>query len=230
MGDYHTSSTCNRPKIKAESNSILAFDELDRQCANYFLARKVAQKCKKEIDRILSQSDRRHDTIACRLISEGWAVLSEAQSALAHTCILMLSSKSAKITFLYEHMKANTQILQQKFEEVWFQVDRFPSLEARIAIHDLRLRLRDYLISVKSEIMSSDSNQNKNKSKAPIQESRKSPMRNRLRSMSDMDVPSNEYYDMVDRISTFSLQEKSSLAAAVFGDEFGGSGQIYRPL
>lgn len=265
-----------------DNNAILAFDELDRQCANYFLAKKVAAKGQREIDRLLFQTDKHRDTSICRLISEGWHLLQEAQAALAHTCVLMYTVKSAKVTFLYEHQKMVTQTLQQKFEEVWVQLDSFPFHEAKMAIQDLRQRLRDYLVSVQSEILNPESQQQQVQAhrsglSSPIyglggssdpsttgralglrQESRKSPARHnnnrnhnndRGQRQSSSTEPlhdaslsptssfnqqhsssNSDYYDLVDRISTFSLTEKSALASAVFGDEFGGSGHIYRPL
>ena len=230
-GDYHTSSQCNRPKIKIENNSILAFDELDRQCANFFLARKVALAGKKEIERILSQKQYFVDITKCRLISEGWSLLAIAQSALAHTCIVMFNVKSTKINFLYENQRIITQKLQQKFEEVYIKIDSFPYLQAKLAIYDLRIHLKDYLISIKSEIILEKQKLHRNYS-----ELRKSPSRNssnKIRSMSDATEshhPNSDYYDIVDRISTFSMNEKSLLASTVFGDEFGSTWRMYKPL
>jgi uncharacterized protein YbaR (Trm112 family) len=248
-GDYHTSSTCNRPKIKPDSNSILQFDELDRQCANYFLAKKVALKSKKEIDRLLSQSDKHREVMICRLISEAWRVLAAAQSALAHTCIMMFNIKSARLQFLYDHQKEMTQSLQQKFEEVWIHLDDFPIDEAKAAVTDLKYRLKDYLLSIQTEIIHTESanqvagqssnsiganSSNRNGIRSTMESTKKSPYRNKQRSLSSLseqdnliNPASNEYYDIVDRISSFSLEEKSQLANAVFGDEFGGSLKIY---
>ena len=54
-GDYHTSTQCSRPKVVPQAGSVLAFDELDKQCANHFLARQVAAKgysaCLAELER-----------------------------------------------------------------------------------------------------------------------------------------------------------------------------------
>lgn len=152
-GEYHTSSTCSRPKVKIDNNAILLFDELDRQCANFFLARKVAMKGKRDSDSLLFQADKPRDVTVCRTMAEGWSVLAEAQSALAHTSILMYFVKSAKIVFVYEHQKQLTQQLQQKFEEEWTTLDRFPVTEARMAIQDLHNRLRDYLLTIQAEIV-----------------------------------------------------------------------------
>jgi hypothetical protein len=152
-GEYHTSSICNRPKIKTDNNAILLFDELDRQCANFFLARKIAMKGKREIDKMLGQVEKHRAIAACRIIAEGWTMLAEAQSALAHTCIMMYFVKSAKLVFLYDHQKYITQQLQQKFEEEWTNLDSFPVVEAKVLIQDLRSRLRDYLLSIQSEIV-----------------------------------------------------------------------------
>lgn len=272
--------------MKPETNSILAFDELDRQCANFFLAKKVAARGQREIDRWLSGAERQHEITAGRLIAEGWSLLSDAQAALAHTCIVMFSVKSAKLTFLYEQQKAATQSLQQRFEEEWTKIEDFPIPDARIAIDDLRHRLRDYLVFVQSEIvvdrtnggalggtsntgpvvlsgspLSSQAATSLAQRSPLLQESRKSPHRQRRTTPSTVSstpgaasasaenvffrssppslstpigtLSNNQHdglYDLVDRISTFSLQEKSLLAATIFGDDFGGGGRIYRPF
>lgn len=347
-GEYHTSSTCSRPKVKIDNNAILLFDELDRQCANFFLARKVAMKGKRDSDSLLFQADKPRDVTVCRTMAEGWSLLADAQSALAHTSILMYFVKSAKIVFVYEHQKQLTQQLQQKFEEEWTTMDRFPVTEARLAMQDLHTRLRDYLLTIQAEIVldrstntplpppsttgslppSSSANAagassstatpstmgatpapaatpNRGTpshgspvtmfSAAPgaspslsitpsspgaitttsllprsalLFESKKSPSRilfastrSRSNSLSMMTTGASavtvdstlvrqssghhsnfffgpahptgaptqsDYYDLMDRLSTFSLQEKSDLAAAIFGDAFGGSHQVYR--
>lgn len=349
-GEYHTSSTCSRPKVKIDNNAILLFDELDRQCANFFLARKVAMKGKRDSDNLLFQADKPRDVTVCRTMAEGWSILAEAQSALAHTSILMYFVKSAKIVFVYEHQKQWTQQLQQKFEEEWTTMDRFPVTEARLAIQDLHTRLRDYLLTIQAEIVldrstntpippptgslhpsanvagGSSSSTATPSTPAPaattttpgrgtpshgspvmfsaaapggspslsitpsspgaitttsllprsalLFESKKSPSRvlfastrSRSNSLSMTTGASaitidsstlvrqssgssnhgghlsnfffghahptgaptqSDYYDLMDRLSTFSLQEKSDLAGAIFGDAFGGSHQVYR--
>jgi hypothetical protein len=353
-GEYHTSSTCSRPKVKIDNNAILLFDELDRQCANFFLARKVAMKGKRDSESLLFQADKPRDVTVCRTMAEGWSILADAQSALAHTSILMYFVKSAKIVFVYEHQKHLTQQLQQKFEEEWTTMDRFPVTEARLAMQDLHTRLRDYLLTIQAEIVmdrstntplpppssgslppSSANAAGASSSTAtpstmaatpapaatpsrgtpshgsPVTmfsaapggspslsitpsspgaitttsllprsallfESKKSPSRvlfastrSRSNSLSVMTTGASavtvdstlvrqssgssnhgggghhsnfffgpahptgaptqsDYYDLMDRLSTFSLQEKSDLAGAIFGDAFGGSHQVYR--
>jgi hypothetical protein len=152
-GEYHTSTTCSRPKVKLEANSILAFDEYDRQCANHFLARRVALKGKTACHKQLEQAQRQEDAVELRVMAEGWSVLADAQSALAHTCIVMLNARSAKLTFLFECQKNQAVTLQQKFKEVWTSMETFPLVEAKAAIRDLRVRLRDYLLGVQAEII-----------------------------------------------------------------------------
>lgn len=327
-GEYHTSSTCNRPKVKTDNNAILLFDELDRQCANYFLARKIAMKGKKDVEQLLCQVEKHRDTRVYRTIAEGWSTLADAQSALAHTCIMMYFVKSVKIVFLYEHHKLVTQQLQQKFEEEWTNLDTFPVLEARTATRDLQRRMHDYLVSIAAEVVldrhtnqpvppppitsgpatartatQQQSPSSTNPSQIPttatnttadllrtpprslptspqsttvtplaspsplsslnlttssllpksalLFESKKSPHRilqsARSRSGSHTFATTNAEllrrpsssgtrgqgvdsadYDLVDRLSTFSLQEKSDLASTLFGDAFGGSRHIYR--
>jgi hypothetical protein len=140
--------------VKVENNSILAFDEFDRQCANHFLARNVSLKGKTESLKMLEQAQRYEDATVLRVIAEGWNVLAEAQGALAHTCIVMLTVKSAKLSFLFDCQKNLAQSLQQKFEEAWISIQNFPLHEAKAAIRDLRMRLKGYLLSVQTEIIS----------------------------------------------------------------------------
>jgi len=140
--------------VKVENNSILAFDELDRQCANHFLARNVSLKGKTESLKMLEHAQRYEDATVLRVIAEGWNVLAEAQGALAHTCIVMLTVKSAKLSFLFDCQKILAQSLQQKFEEAWISIQNFPLHEAKAAIRDLRMRLKGYLLSVHTEIIS----------------------------------------------------------------------------
>lgn len=132
---------------------------------------------------------------------EGWSVLADAQSALAHSCIVSYYTHSAKFEHLFAAQRDLTQSLQQKMEEAWvalptdhpppllapptlaplsatadafatyaaaagaltqgtaFPVARataatlpFPKEEAKHAIRQLRQRLKDYLLTVQTEI------------------------------------------------------------------------------
>eukprot|EP00981_Chlorochromonas_danica_P000629 scaffold143_cov173-Ochromonas_danica.AAC.5 len=153
-GEYHTSSVCTRPKVKPSNNAVLIFDELDRQCANHFLARKVALRGKDVAARLLSQAKSSLQATIAQVLADGWSALCEAQSALAHTCIVMFTVKSAKISFLFETYKAQTQVLQQKLEEVWTVIDSsFPIAEAKAMIRDLKLRLHDFILSIQSDLV-----------------------------------------------------------------------------
>ncbi len=183
-GEFHTSTQCTRPKVNIDSNSILLFDEFDRQCANHFLARQVALKGKSDITTYqlhcnsisnlvdferdkyktyFSQQGRYGNTFAnlslgglihvCNIINEGWTLLAEAQSALAHACIVMYSVKSAKLQFLFDLQNDKTLCLQQKFEEEWTNVETFPVDEAKAIICEMRLRLKSFIIDVQSEII-----------------------------------------------------------------------------
>lgn len=162
-GDYHTSTTCMRPKIKVDNNAILSFDEYDRQCANHFLARKVALQGKTITFKLLEQAQHASEATLLKVIMEGWELLAETQSALAHSCIVMLNRKSAKIKFLFIGLKSLAQGLQEKFEESWIannvhsspssSFDAFPLADAKIAIRNLRTRLKDYLLCARTEIL-----------------------------------------------------------------------------
>lgn len=167
--------------MKLDSNSVLAFDEYDRQCANHFLARKVALRGKAESHRLLEQTHRQEDAVVLRIIAEGWGVLADAQSALAHSCIVMLNVKSAKLQFIFDCQKAQALALQQKFEETWTTLETFSLVEAKSAIRDLRLRLRDYLLTVHTEILVERPRQSRSKTKAAAAST---PSRARTRSLS----------------------------------------------
>ena len=153
-GDYHTSTQCSRPKVVPQAGSVLAFDELDKQCANHFLARQVAAKgysaCLAELER----SQRPEEATLLKIKAEGWQVLSDAQSALAHTCIVMYYVKSAKLEFNFNAQKQITCKLQQCFEEEWQHLNS-PTEIKRIAtaVRDLRMRLREYLLMANTEIV-----------------------------------------------------------------------------
>ena len=152
-GEYHTSTSCSRPKVRLDSNVVLLFDDFDRQCANHFLARKVALKGKTETYNLLGKTDRPDEAALLRIVAEGWTVLADAQTALAHTCMFMLNVKSTKLSFLFENQKNVVQSLQQKFEETWTSLDSFPVAEAKTAVRELQVRSRDFLLSVHTEIV-----------------------------------------------------------------------------
>eukprot|EP01034_Spumella_vulgaris_P021920 gene21920-27998_t len=210
-GDYHTSTSCVRPKIKISSNSVLIFDELDKQCANHFLARKVAIRGKAESLRLLETSQHTDEAKILRIIAEGWSVLADAQAALAHSCIVMLTVSSAKLSFLFDFQKASTLSLQQKMEESWTNIDRFPSLEARGAIRDLRVRLKDYLLCIHTEIIAEkDPNRGASARRTSGSSVNSSPSRSaRKRAESDL-------------LAAYT----SSASNAVFGDAFGTASHV----
>lgn len=242
-GEYHTSSACVRPKIKVDSNAVLLFDEYDKQCANHFLARKVALKGKTESSRLWERSQRTDEASILRIISEGWSVLADAQSALAHSCIVLLNVKSAKLSFLFECQKAITQSLQQKFEENWTSLDRFPQLEAKSAIRDLRIRLRDYMLAVHTEIISDQNITKGSALRAALTSSISVSVPNSARGSptKGTKIEKENFYDVANlpeesrllcaafgRIcSTESMQDITNIATTIFGDAFGGSSHVY---
>lgn len=255
-GEYHTSTTCSRPKVKIENNSVLAFDEFDRQCANHFLARKVALKGRQESHRLLEQTQRQEDAVTLRIIAEGWGVLADAQSALAHSCIVMLNVRSTKLNFLFECQKQQAVALQQKFEETWTTLETFCVPEAKAAIRDLRLRLKDYLLTAHAEIVVERSKPKRGKSKATTPVAGRSPARGNSSSASpsrrsslqqsgqksDASEAPGAMVDAADQPMLELLQQRSGehsllsstfmaeVASAVFGDAMGGSGRAYAPF
>ncbi len=118
-GEYHTSSQCNRAKVPVSAGSILAFDELDQRSANHCLARRVAIKGYKHCHFLLERTQKPSEASSLRIKAEAWQLLSEAQSALAHSCIVMYFIKSAKLDFLFKEQCSVTTHLQRNLEEVW---------------------------------------------------------------------------------------------------------------
>ncbi len=207
-GDYHTSTSCIRPKIKIGNNSVLVFDELDKQCANHFLAKKIAAKGRAKSYRQLETCLRIEESAVLRVVAEGWNVLADAQSALAHSCIVLLYVKSAKLTFLFEHHKATTIALQQNFEEAWLlNADKFPLSEAKAAILDLRVRTRDYLLAIHTEIIVEREKQRGGGKSA------QSPSPSRLSRLTGSSGASGS--DATD------IDANKTLSSVVFGDSFG---------
>jgi hypothetical protein len=153
-GDYHTSVTCTRPKVEADNGTILHFNELDKQVANHFLARQIALKGKKLCYTQLELNQRPEISTILRIKAEGWEILAQAQAALAYSCIVEYNNNSSKFRYLFETQRALTQSLQQKFEEAWVLVDNFPEIEARDAVRYVRMRLKEYLLVVNTEIIS----------------------------------------------------------------------------
>ena len=98
------------------SRSVLAFDALDMKCANHFLARKMALRgirlCLSLLERSLSATTQ-SQALALRVRCEAWQVLSEAQNALAHSCVVLyFTPQSAKLQFLFDELASLTTHLQ----------------------------------------------------------------------------------------------------------------------
>jgi hypothetical protein len=213
---------------------VLLFDDFDRQCANHFLARKVALVSKEETLKALRQTQRQEDAAKLRIIAEGWSLLAEAQSALAHTCMFMLTVRSAKLSFLFESQKLAVLALQQRFEETWTSLDAFPSMEAKASIRDLQGRLRDFLLSVHMELVT----ERKRKSAAavisvarstPSSPTKTSPSRRSAahrESANDVAAVADKLQDLIIG-GVFSHAEVREVAATVFGDAFGSCWHSY---
>ena len=81
-------------------------------------------------------------------------MLSDAQSALAHTCIVMYYVKSAKLEFNFKAQKQITSTLQLCFEEEWQDLNSPAEIKSiAAAVRDLRMRLRDYLLVAQTEVV-----------------------------------------------------------------------------
>ncbi len=156
-GDYHTSTQCTRPKVEVAAGSVLAFDELDKQVANHFLAKQVATKGYAQALKDLERTQRPSEASWLKIRAEGWQVLADAQSALAHSAIVMYFVKSAKLEFMFSSQKDITTTLQVKFEEEWtdpgMPTSRTMMKTMATSIRDTRLKLKDYLMLFQTEII-----------------------------------------------------------------------------
>jgi hypothetical protein len=75
MGPYHTSGACNRPKVKGGAGSVLAFEEIDKQCANHFLARRASLEGHDKALASLQKVEDSKEAAYYRLMLEGWDLL-----------------------------------------------------------------------------------------------------------------------------------------------------------
>lgn len=212
----------------------MVFDELDKQCANYFSARKSALKFKQDIMNQMNSTSNINaieetnyyyrpfsDNYAsengigmiCKITIEIWQILAEAHSALAHSCVLLYhtathrgnnSISTSKMQFLFDTQRERTMTLQRKMDEDWKDISNFPIMEAKEALRDLRTRLREYIIAMQSEII------------APSVKSSSSKKVNQLSS------PSRS-------TSTSGGHLVSASRPLIFGDAFGGSSHVYYP-
>jgi len=153
LGPYHTSGECTRPKIKGDRGSVLAFDEMDKKCADHFLARRAANSGREAALKALESVEDSIEAAFLSVRAEGWKALAEAQTVLAHSCIVAFFTNTAKIDFMYGDIGSLTQHLQQKFEEEWLSSASFPMDTAKQAIRNLRFRLGDYLLNIHVEII-----------------------------------------------------------------------------
>jgi hypothetical protein len=317
MGDYHTSTTCTRPKIKIDNNSILIFDDLDRQCTQFFMTKKQILQYYQEIYSFLSMMDSTKycyfsnsivikQLIYYKLLMEGFQLLAEGYSYLAHTCmILLFSNKSIKIHFLFLQFKQSIQLMFSRFEEIWinhgkyshfhnyplltpphiaislssndestnsnpqegssnvggtsnsgsyyqslmkntsrfpigncYQVDYIITLEMKKMNADLKQRLKDYQITIQSEIInpSVDQGNNNNKRFSAFNNASVAASNNRRRNRnavndngSTFKASSNLhlYTEILSQIPTLSDEDRDRLLSTSFGNAFGNSSVVY---
>lgn len=143
----------NQPQIKGERGSVLAFDEMNKKCADHFLARRTANAGREAALKALESVEDSTEAAFLSVRAEGWKALAEAQSVLAHSCVVAFFVTSAKIDFMYGDIGSLAAHLQQKFEEEWLSSASFPMDTAKQAIRNLRFRLADYLLHIHAEII-----------------------------------------------------------------------------
>ena len=132
--------------MKGDAGSVLAFEEIDKQCANHFLARRSSCEGYGETLNSLESVEDSKEASFYRLRLEGWDLLTNANSALAYTCILTYFYDSPKIGMMYQDVGGMIGTLQQKFEMEWLSVETCPFETARLAIHNLSHHLQVIII------------------------------------------------------------------------------------
>ena len=140
LGDYHTSTSCSRPRIKVDSGSALAFDDCDKQCTHFFLLRRL---CLRRQEDCIAATDHppasasapasasgagagaagagAEDGTSRRAaligLSQAWEVLARVHSALAHANMVIFFHGSAKAAFLALQLQAEAAQLMRRLEE-----------------------------------------------------------------------------------------------------------------
>ena len=95
-------------------------------------------------------------------------MLAEAQSALAHTCIVAFRVQSARLDFSFEGFGALVNVLQTKCERDWAPASlaagggaggfavAWDEQEAKRLVRALRQRLREFLLTMQTEIITEE--------------------------------------------------------------------------
>jgi len=140
--------------------------------------------------------------------------------------MFMLHVRSTKLSFVFENQKSAVSALQQKFEECWTSLGSFPVAEARGCIRDLRVRLKDFLLCVHTEIVV----ERQRKSAVLLSVARStpnSPVKSPSKKLSVSAL--NGDGGLIELVSkgVFSLREVTDISSAVFGDAFGSCWQSY---
>jgi hypothetical protein len=178
-GEFHTTTSCSRPKVSSDTNPVFEFEELNRECINHFSARKLAmeylkanQMSRRRVDELFM--DQTNDCIFRQLKIDGWKLLADAHAALAYTCIVRYDVKTDRIKILYHAQRLLTQAIQNKMLDLenkammrpgsnrrcsaaYLNVN-YPDAEYKAAIRLLRRRLREYILAIRVEIFSENSN------------------------------------------------------------------------
>ena len=212
----------------------MIFDELDKQCANYFSAKTTSLKAKQDIwkqflavykDDPLLPGRPFSDNYASengvhmiyRVMAEVWQVLADAYSALAYSCVLLFhtavtsgnnSITTSKMQFLFDSQHEVTLSLHKKMEEEWKNASQFPIVDAKEVVRDLKKRLRGYILSMQSEVVF-PSNRSSVVAK-PAQ----------------ISSPSRSSANITGIINGNTSQHNKP---KMFGDAFGSSQQVYHP-
>ena len=147
-----------------------------------------------------------------RIRADAWKVLADAQSALAHTCMVAIQVKSAKLDFLFEGFGSLVQLLQNKCEKEWTSPALLPELEARQLVRSLRNRLRNFILAVQTEIVT-DSNSNSLVSLTPVPTEAAAAGGGPVTNSSRSGVPDNDQYWTGVYCPVISLASQASAAA-----------------
>ena len=146
-GANHTSSQCTKPKEVGAEGTPLAFELLEKRAANYFLGKKSATEGLAAVTKQIA-SCAPSEIPKLKVKADAWQVLRQAQSALAHCCMVIFKQNTAKIEFLDTSFNQLVQLLQSMCEERWSTTAK---AEAESLIRVVRQKLKHFILAVQGK-------------------------------------------------------------------------------
>src|SRR3546814_19337504 len=86
----------SRKQIKGDRGSVLAFDEMDKKCADHFLARRAATSGREAALKALEIVEDSIEAAFLSVRAAGWKALADAQTALAHSCLVEIGRAAGR--------------------------------------------------------------------------------------------------------------------------------------